>query len=48
MRVAVAPLPVWSLLLAAYGENQVLPVANLDLQKQPQTQLIKAESGEVI
>src|SRR5690606_18113395 len=48
MRVAAPSLFALSLLLVACGDGDVAPVANLDFQKQLQTQLIKATPGEVI
>mgnify|MGYP005815613191 CR=1 FL=1 len=48
MRVAAPSLFALSLLLVACGDGDVAPVANLDFQKQLQTQLIKARPGEVI
>ena len=48
MRVAALSLLAVSLLLVACGESEAPPVANLDFQKQLQTQLIKAKPGEVI
>ncbi len=47
MRLASLSVPTLSVLLAACGEEPA-PVANLDFQKDLQTQLIKAKPGTVI
>ena len=48
MRLAAPSVIALSLLLTACGESEAPPAANLDFQKQLQTQLIKAKPGEVV
>lgn len=48
MRTAAFALLALPLLLTACGDSEAPPVANLDFQKQLQTQLIKAKPGEAI